>query len=102
MLSSVAAVLNRSVRWIARSEFFFQYLLVIIVLQHVVLVQCLKKSATSSSSIRDHESIIEDVTAKQLEKILNDKDFVAVYWCEFFYIIILIIIITFRHKFVKY
>lgn len=28
------------------------------------------------------EPIIEEVTAKQLERILHDKDFVAVYWCK--------------------
>lgn len=32
----------------------------------------------------DHhaEPIIEDVTAKQLERVLNEKDYVAVFWCE--------------------
>ncbi|XP_035717933.1 uncharacterized protein LOC118439840 isoform X2 [Vespa mandarinia] len=29
---------------------------------------------------KDGESVIEEVTAKQLERILNDKDFVAVFW----------------------
>ncbi|XP_063985201.1 uncharacterized protein LOC135166658 isoform X2 [Diachasmimorpha longicaudata] len=29
---------------------------------------------------RDTEPVIEEVNAKQLERILNDKDFVAVYW----------------------
>ncbi|XP_011311794.1 uncharacterized protein hlk isoform X3 [Fopius arisanus] len=29
---------------------------------------------------RDSEPVIEEVNAKQLERILNDKDFVAVYW----------------------
>lgn len=28
------------------------------------------------------EPVIEEVTAKQLERILQDKDFVAVYWCK--------------------
>lgn len=28
------------------------------------------------------EPIIEDVTAKQLERVLNEKDYVAVFWCE--------------------
>lgn len=28
------------------------------------------------------ESIIEDVSAKQLERVLNEKDFVAVFWCK--------------------
>jgi hypothetical protein len=25
---------------------------------------------------------IEDITAKQLEKLLDQKDYVAVYWCK--------------------
>ncbi|XP_015185696.1 PREDICTED: uncharacterized protein LOC107071316 isoform X2 [Polistes dominula] len=29
---------------------------------------------------KDGESVIEEVTAKQLERILNEKDFVAVFW----------------------
>jgi hypothetical protein len=29
------------------------------------------------------EPVIEDITAKQFERILNDKDFVAVFWCEY-------------------
>jgi hypothetical protein len=28
------------------------------------------------------ESVIEEVTAKQLERVLNEKDFVAVFWCK--------------------
>lgn len=28
------------------------------------------------------EAVIEEVTAKQLEKLLNDKDYVAVFWCK--------------------
>lgn len=28
------------------------------------------------------ESVIEEVTAKQLERLLHDKDYVAVYWCK--------------------
>lgn len=27
-------------------------------------------------------SVIEEVTAKQLERVLNEKDFVAVFWCK--------------------
>lgn len=29
-----------------------------------------------------HEPVIEEVTQKQLERILQDKDYVAVYWCK--------------------
>jgi flagellar biogenesis protein FliO len=28
------------------------------------------------------EPIIEEVTAKQLERVLNEKDYVAVFWCK--------------------
>lgn len=50
-------------------------------------VVCSKKvsHATSSSSNpqeNEVEPVIEEVTAKQLERILQDKDFVAVYWCK--------------------
>lgn len=31
---------------------------------------------------KQHEPQIEEVTAKQLERVLEDKDFVAVYWCK--------------------
>jgi len=29
------------------------------------------------------EAVIEEVNAKQLEKLLADKDYVAVFWCKF-------------------
>lgn len=29
------------------------------------------------------EAVIEDVNAKQLERLLEEKDYVAVYWCKF-------------------
>lgn len=31
-----------------------------------------------------NSAVIEEVTTKQLERLLNDKDFVAVYWCKWF------------------
>lgn len=31
---------------------------------------------------KEVEPVIEEVTAKQLERALNEKDFVAVYWCK--------------------
>jgi hypothetical protein len=37
--------------------------------------QAAKKSAA--------ESVIEDVNGKQLEKIIQEKDYVAVFWCEY-------------------
>lgn len=46
-------------------------------------VECAKKNtASSSTSPAEHEPTIEEVTAKQLERILVDKDYVAVYWCK--------------------
>lgn len=49
-----------------------------------------KKQATpeptpvkSAAKPRDSEPEIEEVTAKQLERVLNEKDFVAVFWCKF-------------------
>lgn len=44
-------------------------------------VEC-KKAAASSSSAGEHEPTIEEVSSKQLEKILLEKDYVAVYWCK--------------------
>lgn len=31
---------------------------------------------------KEAEPVIEEVTAKQLERVLNEKDFVAVFWCK--------------------
>lgn len=39
-----------------------------------------KKSSASGSPV--HEATIEEVNAKQLERLLADKDYVAVYWCK--------------------
>ena len=32
---------------------------------------------------REAEAVIEDVNAKQLAKLINEKDYVAVYWCKY-------------------
>lgn len=37
-----------------------------------------KKSAAAV----EPEAVIEEVNAKQLEKLLSDKDYVAVFWCK--------------------
>lgn len=38
---------------------------------------------TNAYRTKDHvEPIIEEVTAKQLERVLNEKDYVAVFWCK--------------------
>lgn len=39
-----------------------------------------KKGAESGKQVES--AVIEEVTAKQLERILQDKDFVAVFWCK--------------------
>lgn len=48
------------------------------------LVALLLVSAAARKSVpkTDHEPRIEEVTAKQLERLLTDKDFVAVFWCK--------------------
>lgn len=50
-------------------------------------VECAKKASSSSSTsttttTTGHEPVIEEVTQKQLERILQEKDYVAVYWCK--------------------
>lgn len=47
-------------------------------------VECAKKASGPStpSAPTVHEPVIEEVTQKQLERILQDKDYVAVYWCK--------------------
>lgn len=39
-------------------------------------------SRGSAGRQKGPEPVIEEVTAKQLERLLNEKDFVAVYWCK--------------------
>lgn len=39
-------------------------------------------SRGSAGKQKEAEPVIEEVTAKQLERLLNEKDFVAVYWCK--------------------
>lgn len=45
-------------------------------------VDCAKKVPAPPPPPTEVDPIIEEVTAKQLERILQDKDFVAVYWCK--------------------
>lgn len=55
-------------------------------------VECAKKSSSGPSPVKsaaapaaaaaEDSSVIEEVTAKQLERLLQDKDYVAVYWCK--------------------
>jgi DNA-binding transcriptional regulator LsrR (DeoR family) len=48
----------------------------------VLSISSFVESKKSSSSHKQQEPTIEEVTAKQLERILADKDYVAVYWCK--------------------
>lgn len=54
------------------------------------IVECAKKASSPAASTPPpapapvvQEPVIEEVTQKQLERILQDKDYVAVYWCKF-------------------
>lgn len=38
-------------------------------------------NAKKSAAV-EPEAVIEEVNAKQLEKLLSDKDYVAVFWCK--------------------
>lgn len=46
-----------------------------------------KKAGKTAAPVDDDEekveAVIEDVNAKQLERLLDEKDYVAVYWCKF-------------------
>lgn len=55
------------------------------------LAECAKKTSSSAASpvkaaapppSAEDASVIEEVSAKQLERLLQDKDYVAVYWCK--------------------
>lgn len=39
--------------------------------------------ATAKRAPSTQESVIEEVTAKQLERVLTEKDYVAVFWCKY-------------------
>lgn len=43
---------------------------------------CSYVSATTKQAPAEPEAIIEEVNAKQLEKLLEGKDYVAVFWCK--------------------
>lgn len=53
-------------------------------------VECANKKGSQNNAASappppplEPEAVIEEVNAKQLEKLLNDKDYVAVFWCKF-------------------
>lgn len=68
------------------SYFKFVATLLCVLLAFVILpatVECTKKAnGAAPSAAVVHEPVIEEVTQKQLERILQDKDYVAVYWCK--------------------
>lgn len=51
-------------------------------------VNCANKKPSGNSAPAapaapiEPEAVIEEVNAKQLEKLLADKDYVAVFWCK--------------------
>lgn len=51
-------------------------------LKALVALLLLTAAAAKKSAPAKHEPQIEEVTAKQLERVLEDKDFVAVFWCK--------------------
>lgn len=40
-------------------------------------------ATTSKRAPSAQEPVIEEVTAKQLERVLQEKDYVAVFWCKY-------------------
>lgn len=75
-----------NVRWLFRNIIYCVFLVFIIVNLISDVNAAVKKpaaaAASSTSGGAHKEAVIEEVTAKQLERILNEKDFVAVYWCK--------------------
>lgn len=51
-------------------------------LKALAAILLLAAAASARKTPSKSEPQIEEVTAKQLERVLEDKDFVAVYWCE--------------------
>lgn len=68
----------------SRIKFLFPLLCCVLVALVPGSVECAKKSATPAAPPPPvvHEPVIEEVTQKQLERILQEKDYVAVYWCK--------------------
>ena len=49
----------------------------------VLVSLCWRFQTVDANKKTGHEARIEDVNAKQLEKLIADKDYVAVFWCKF-------------------
>lgn len=59
--------------------------LVIVTLTAIDIVSAARKPEATGGGPAvkvKEEAVIEEVTAKQLERVLNEKDFVAVFWCK--------------------
>lgn len=73
---------------ISRLKWISPILILVLFAFSGALVDGAKKSggaATAPSKApvsAEDTSIIEEVTTKQLERLLHDKDYVAVYWCK--------------------
>lgn len=48
-----------------------------------LLLVTLATATTSKRAPSAQEPVIEEVTAKQLERVLQEKDYVAVFWCKY-------------------
>ena len=47
-----------------------------------LLLLLLLTAAAPSAAKKKEEAVIEEVGAKQLEQLVEQHDYVAVYWCE--------------------
>lgn len=64
-----------------RLKYIAAVALIFLTLFTIPSVECANKKGSASAPA--HEPTIEEVNAKQLERILAEKDYVAVYWCKF-------------------
>jgi hypothetical protein len=79
MAASISAPWPRLRRW------SWWTTLLIVIFTTIYGVSAAKKpdaNAAGPATKGKEEPVIEEVTAKQLERVLNEKDFVAVFWCK--------------------
>jgi len=57
-----------------------KFALLLVLLACATHVSAAKKAASSTKEAES--AVIEEVSAKQLERVLNEKDYVAVFWCK--------------------
>lgn len=48
-----------------------------------VLLVAVTTASAAKRAPQPQEPVIEEVTAKQLERVLHEKDYVAVFWCKY-------------------